>query len=115
MPQLQYVILRHDGIDEPHFDLMFESAPGSSLNTWRSPRWPIDRPTPLVPLGDHRREYLEFEGPVSGNRGHVTRVERGQFNRLAGSEPAFRITLERGIELEISRHGDQWLARPISA
>jgi hypothetical protein len=32
----RYVILRHEGIDQPHFDLMFEAAPGALLATWRS-------------------------------------------------------------------------------
>jgi hypothetical protein len=74
----RYVILRHEGIPEPHFDLMFEQARSPLLGTLRSPIWPITRPTSLVHLGDHRREYLEYEGPVSGNRGAVRRVESGR-------------------------------------
>ena len=42
MPPLRYVILWHDGVAEPHFDLMFETLPGSALATWRSPRWPVE-------------------------------------------------------------------------
>ena len=44
-PSLRYVVLRQDGINEPHFDLMIETAPGSHLATWRSPVWPIESPT----------------------------------------------------------------------
>ena len=33
MPPLRYVILWHDGVAEPHFDLMFETLPGSALAT----------------------------------------------------------------------------------
>ena len=29
-------------------------------------------------IGDHRREYLEYEGPVSGGRGEVRRVAGGE-------------------------------------
>jgi hypothetical protein len=76
-PALRFVVLRHDGIDAPHFDLMLETAPGSPLMTWRSERWPIDRPTPLVKLGDHRRDFLDYQGPLSGGRGFVTRVDGG--------------------------------------
>ncbi len=91
-PALRYVILRHDGIPEPHFDLMFESAPGSLLMTWRSPNWPIERETPLVKLDDHRRDYLDYQGPVSGNRGHVTRVAAGVFQLKRRSDTLWVFT-----------------------
>jgi hypothetical protein len=78
-PWLRYVILRHDAIAEPHFDLMFESSPGSLLTTWRCDHWPIDRPTKLTRLPDHRQDYLEYEGPISGDRGNVRRVEAGVY------------------------------------
>jgi hypothetical protein len=55
---LRYVILHHGGIADPHFDLMFETLPGSDLATWRSQAWPIEEPTPLTRLKDHRRLYL---------------------------------------------------------
>ena len=50
-PALRYVVLRHEGIDEPHFDVMFETTSGSKLVTWRSPRWPIESETKLTKLG----------------------------------------------------------------
>jgi hypothetical protein len=78
-PALRYVVLRHDGIPDPHFDLMFELQPGAPLTTWRSPLWPIDRRVILTPLPPHRRDYLDYEGPVSGGRGYVTRVAFGSF------------------------------------
>ena len=77
MPLLRYAILRHDGIEQPHFDLMFETAPGSKLATWRSDVWPIDGVAQVERLADHRAEYLTYEGPVSGNRGQVSRVTSG--------------------------------------
>ena len=30
-------------------------------------------------LPDHRRDYLEYEGPVSGGRGEVSRIEEGTY------------------------------------
>src|SRR5258708_30323800 len=78
-PSLHYVVLRHEGIDDPHFDLMFEIAPGADLATWRSHKWPIDSQTPLVRLKDHRRDFLKFEGPLTKDRGHVTRITSGRF------------------------------------
>lgn len=29
-------------------------------------------------IGDHRRRYLDYQGPISGNRGHVTQLTRGR-------------------------------------
>jgi hypothetical protein len=73
----RFVILRHEGVARPHFDLMIESQPGGPLETWRSDVWPIEMPTPLVHLPPHRRAYLDYEGPVSNDRGFVRRVETG--------------------------------------
>jgi hypothetical protein len=33
-------------------------------------------------LGDHRLAYLDFEGPLSGNRGRVVRIDAGTFRLL---------------------------------
>ena len=78
-PALRYVVLRHEGIETPHFDIMLEEAPDKELLTFRSDSWPIVEPTKLQKLPDHRREYLTFEGTLSGNRGHVRRVESGTY------------------------------------
>ena len=32
---------------------------------------------PAIPLPDHRSIYLEFEGPLSGDRGTVQQCDRG--------------------------------------
>ena len=79
---LRYVVLSHEGWDEPHFDLMFEREPNGPLVTWRSPVWPLVDGTTLVQLGEHRRDYLDYEGPVSGNRGQVRRIAAGSFQWL---------------------------------
>jgi hypothetical protein len=74
---LQFVILHHEGIDDPHFDVMLETSPGSELATWRAPVWPITEPTTLVQLANHRRDYIEYEGEISGDRGRVRRIMGG--------------------------------------
>ena len=74
---LRYAVLRHEGVSPAHFDLMFETGPGSALATWRSETWPIDRPTKLTQLPDHRRDYLSYEGPLTKGRGWVQRVAGG--------------------------------------
>jgi hypothetical protein len=76
-PLLRFVVLRHEGIDEPHFDLMFETSPGSPLATWRADTWPVTTNTRLTPLPDHRADFLTYEGPLAGNRGDVRRIAEG--------------------------------------
>ena len=44
-------------------------------------------------LGDHRLEYLEYEGPVSGDRGNVERVAAGEFTWIRDGEDRFELTL----------------------
>ncbi len=100
--QLQYVILRHEGIDSPHFDLMFETTAGGLLATWRSDAWPIEQPTPLLRLGDHRRDYLTYEGPLTGNRGSVRRVEAGAIARLTTSTGRIDIDLAASAGTKLS-------------
>lgn len=78
-PPLRYAVLHHEGVAEPHFDLMLESAVGGPLATWRLPEWPVTRPTQIEKLPDHRALYLEYEGPLSGDRGQVRRVEAGTY------------------------------------
>ena len=108
---LRYVVLRHEGIADPHFDLMFETAPGSALKSWRSPAWPIVELTPLVELGDHRREYLEYEGPISNNRGNVRCTCRGSLSIISTSEAQWRIVLDDPYaELLIAKTLDAWFA-----
>jgi len=85
-PVLRFVVLRHEGVASPHYDLMVEVTPGSPLITWRCDRWPIDAPTALTFLPDHRNAYLEYEGPVSGDRGYVARVETGTYTLTCANE-----------------------------
>lgn len=78
MPSLRYVILRHDGVAEPHFDLMVETYAGSMLSTWRLHEWPIESRAEITRLRDHRRLYLDYEGEIGGHRGFVHRVAAGE-------------------------------------
>ncbi|WP_437192740.1 DNA polymerase ligase N-terminal domain-containing protein [Planctomicrobium sp. SH527] len=74
----QFVILTHDWPDL-HWDLMLES--NGILKTWRL----LSQPTAecvieAVPIADHRIHYLNYEGPVSMNRGSVHRFEHGDYS-----------------------------------
>ncbi len=75
---MRYVVLHHTGHGEPHFDLMIERDADGPLATWRLPAWPPSEGMVATPLPDHRRVYLQYEGPVSGGRGEVRRVATGQ-------------------------------------
>jgi len=78
----RYVILRHEvpsGSARPsHWDFMLEH--GDALRTWAIELPPdAAEPQPALLLPDHRAAYLTYEGPVSGNRGDVTRWDEGTF------------------------------------
>ena len=86
MQSTRYVILHHmmppkEGRGD-HFDLMFETDRG--LQTWAVETLPLPQgpavPAESLPL--HRLAYLEYEGPVSNNRGTVQRVHCGTYVRL---------------------------------
>jgi hypothetical protein len=71
----RFVILTHD---HPfvHWDLMLEA--NGVLRTWRLLAEP--QPECIIaaePLPDHRLHYLDYEGPVSGGRGTVSRWDHG--------------------------------------
>jgi len=91
---MRFVVLHHTGIDLPHFDLMLELSPGSELSTWRLPHWPPIPGDNFIVLSNHRREYLEYEGPISGDRGEVKRVARGDFHIVNTSRGQLIITIE---------------------
>jgi hypothetical protein len=88
----RFVILEHD---HPvlHWDLMLEA--GEVLRTWRLGQLP-EQPgcyIEAMALGDHRKMYLDYEGPVSGGRGKVTRWDTGSFTEEADSGPGLRLVL----------------------
>lgn len=73
----RFVVLTHDH-PFPHWDFMLED--GGCLRTWRileSPSGP--GPVAAERLADHRLRYLDYEGPVSRDRGHVKRWDAGQY------------------------------------
>ena len=101
----RYVVLEHAGHGARHWDLMLETGP--ALATWALERPPdAGSPVSAKALPDHRIGYLDYEGPISGGRGSVTRWDAGQFRlesrsgteltaSLAGGKLVGRITLTR--------------------
>ncbi|GBD36867.1 Multifunctional non-homologous end joining DNA repair protein LigD [bacterium HR36] len=74
----RFVLLYHTW-PQPHYDLMLEWQ--GVLKTWRLPIIPEPGLSlTMESLGDHRLAYLDYEGPVSGNRGEVKRIDRGTYS-----------------------------------
>jgi DNA polymerase Ligase (LigD) len=93
---LRYVILEHD-YPVLHWDLMLEAGP--FLRTWRLASPPAEgRIIVATPLGDHRLIYLDYEGPLSGDRGAVSQWDRGVFEAIAETDELVAVRL-RGRRL----------------
>lgn len=93
----QFVILEHcwNGV---HFDLMLEVEPEAPLRTWALDAMPEPgRLRTARGLPDHRRVYLEYEGPVSGDRGTVRRIDRGTYRVVAWSDDRILLELEGSV------------------
>ena len=72
----RFVILSHDW-PLPHLDLLLESD--GVLRAWRLPSsFQPDVPCLAEANADHRLFYLDYEGPVSGNRGTVAVWDSGE-------------------------------------
>jgi|ERR1043165_1934250 hypothetical protein len=114
----RFVILEHDH-PHLHWDLMLEA--GEVLQTWRLAQ-PPEEPACVIEaeaLGDHRQMYLDYEGPVSGNRGTVRRWDVGSYTiepdssadvrnlSFEGTRLRGRVFLER---LDANRWRFRWLS-----
>jgi hypothetical protein len=79
-PMPRYVILEHDWPTR-HWDFMLEV--GGVLQTWRLPTPPAAHvEMPAEKTFDHRLMYLDYEGPISGDRGSVVRWDAGSYQLI---------------------------------
>ena len=87
----RFAILTHDH-PSLHWDFLLEN--GSSCRTWRLLK-PPDTPSeiPAEAIADHRLMYLDYEGPVSGDRGMVTQWDTGTFEWLANGDDLVEVRL----------------------
>lgn len=91
----RFVLLRHSFPDgdarKSHWDLMLEQS--ESLFTLQLLALPVaecsqDQKIQASRLPDHRRLYLDYEGPVSGERGGVRQVASGTYQLVLCDEAA---------------------------
>ena len=80
----RFVVLHHVGHGPPHYDLMLEIDGQDRLRTWRLPAWPPADGDDAEELPPHRRGYLDYEGPISRDRGTVRRVASGTWTSVEG-------------------------------
>jgi len=96
--KLRFVILRHQRTADTHWDLLLELSHEGLLVTFQvhlpPQQWGPD--LPAIRLPDHRRIYLDYEGEISGGRGHVTRVDAGTVEILELGD-RWRVRLEGGL------------------
>ena len=99
---------------------MIENGP--TLATWKTDTPPEDARAEgirCVRLADHRLRYLDYEGPVSGDRGHVARHDEGACSVLQRSSTAWRVAfigrrLDGVFLLEKEAQGTAWRLRLLS-
>ena len=109
----RFAILRHEGPQGLHWDLLLES--GAALRTWSLPQ-PPEPGVEMVAraLADHRLLYLDYEGPIAGDRGSVTAWDRGTYLCRRQSETELVVELSGGRVRGVAtlRHlpgaADQW-------
>ncbi|MBY0514360.1 MAG: AAA family ATPase [Gemmataceae bacterium] len=101
----RFVVLEHDW-PARHWDFLLEA--GEKLRAWRLLAEPAaGAAVPTEPNADHRLMYLDYDGPVSGGRGTVTRWDAGEFAwerddagsvavQLHGAKLAGRAVIESG-------------------
>lgn len=107
----RFVLLRHEcpppskkpKHEKPsHWDFMLEHE--GVLRTWELRELPMawaallgessdSAAVTAIPLPDHRLAYLDYEGPVSGDRGSVRCCDRGTFELLEETQDTLTVGL----------------------
>ncbi len=136
----RFVLLRHECPAEfaksSHWDFMLEAD--GVLMTWELRRLPsswlaalqqravsspttapalqqraVSSPTtaPAIRLADHRLAYLDYEGPLSGDRGSVRCVDRGTFLVVKECSERLVVELQGSIlsgSVTLLQQGNSW-------
>ena len=112
----RYVLLRHDTPADQarpvHWDLMLERD--GVLWTWALGEQPQSKHRLLGErLADHRIAYLEYEGPISGDRGEVRRITSGEFEFQHVAQDRIELRIHSGelpgqVELVRQAESQRW-------
>jgi hypothetical protein len=76
---------------------MIES--GSALHTWALAELPshVRGVVDAEELGKHRLAYLEYEGPIGGDRGTVSRIDAGTFASISQTDDCWKLRLDGSL------------------
>lgn len=91
----RFVILHHLAPTGEHWDLMLERE--DCLTTWQlltEPDGGASGPIDCVRINDHRKFYLDYEGPVRGGRGIVSRIDHGTYRCLNAETDSLTIVFQ---------------------
>ena len=123
MQTLATALLLHRTPDGCHHDWLIEDAAQPDPRTARlwtarvalpSRDWARAGRFHLTPLPPHRRLYLGYQGPISGGRGSVQRVDEGRALCRLWSESriALDVSMRRvSARIELTRLSDEiWTA-----
>ena|SRR5438105_5059151 len=108
----RFTIVAHDHPFD-HWDLFVEAGP--VLRTWRLiPRLDPDTSIVVEPTPEHRLQYLDYEGPISGGRGSVRRIDTGTFDWQRDEPDCVEVLLSgsRFVGcLSLLRSNDTWIGK----
>ena len=108
----RFAILEHDW-PARHWDFLLES--GDVLRAWRLLAMPeVRKAIPAEANFDHRKIYLDFEGPLSGDRGRVVRWDAGTFEWIVNEPDRVVVNLVGGKlsgRFELARTRAGWESR----
>ncbi|NOS99293.1 MAG: hypothetical protein HOP29_01545 [Phycisphaerales bacterium] len=111
----RFVILHHAAPAGEHWDLMLET--GDRLATWQllsAPTGAAACPIECVRIGEHRKLYLDYEGPISRGRGEVRRVDQGTYTLRSRADDEWIVTLHGEtligeFRLRHTGDGERWV------
>lgn len=122
LPTVQLLHTLPDGSHHADWMIARDDSPTAMLVTFRLTQRLEElgegHETPAEQIGDHRRAYLTYEGPVSGGRGAVTRLSAGRVTTCAGDDRGLLLHLQWGESeqhLCLSRQkSGLWLVKNVS-
>lgn len=96
----RFVLLYHQfpagHSDVSHYDLMLEAE--GLLRTWRLDEKPdMLQPVYGQSIFSHRLTYLDYEGEISGNRGSVIRIDRGEYELVRDDADSLIVNLHGNV------------------